>query len=92
MHTRSSESAGDDRGKRAGFKSLRDSWADTTTAHGRVMLTVLGGLAEFERELIRTRTGEGRERAKRGGNPWSEAEADGPSAKRGNRSPRRERS
>jgi DNA invertase Pin-like site-specific DNA recombinase len=48
----------------AGFKSLRDTWADTTTAHGRLMLTVLGGLAEFERELIRTRTGEGRERAK----------------------------
>ena len=40
------------------------TWADTTTAHGRLMLTVLGGLAEFERELIRTRTGEGRERAK----------------------------
>jgi DNA invertase Pin-like site-specific DNA recombinase len=37
---------------------------DTTTAHGRLMLTVLGGLAEFERELIRARTGEGRERAK----------------------------
>jgi DNA invertase Pin-like site-specific DNA recombinase len=50
--------------KQAGFKSLRDTWADTTTAHGRLMLTVLGGLAEFERELIRTRTGEGRERAK----------------------------
>jgi DNA invertase Pin-like site-specific DNA recombinase len=50
--------------KGAGFKSLRDVWADTTTAHGRLMLTVLGGLAEFERELIRTRTGEGRERAK----------------------------
>jgi DNA invertase Pin-like site-specific DNA recombinase len=50
--------------KGAGFKSLRDTWADTTTAHGRLMLTVLGGLAEFERELIRTRTGEGRERAK----------------------------
>jgi Resolvase, N terminal domain len=44
--------------KGAGFKSLRDTWADTTTAHGRLMLTVLGGLAEFERELIRTRTGE----------------------------------
>ena len=28
------------------------------------MLTVLGGLAEFERDLIRTRTGEGRDRAK----------------------------
>jgi DNA invertase Pin-like site-specific DNA recombinase len=50
--------------KRAGFRSLRDSWANTTTAHGRLMLTVLAGLAEFERELIRTRTGEGRERAK----------------------------
>lgn len=47
----------------AGFKSLADTWADTTTAHGRLMLTVLGGLAEFERELIRTRTGEGRKRA-----------------------------
>jgi DNA invertase Pin-like site-specific DNA recombinase len=48
----------------AGFKSLKDSWADTTSPHGRLMLTVLGGLAEFERELIRARTGEGRERAK----------------------------
>jgi DNA invertase Pin-like site-specific DNA recombinase len=47
----------------AGFRSLGDMWADTTTAHGRLMLTVLGGLAEFERELIRVRTGEGRARA-----------------------------
>src|SRR6185436_1281178 len=47
----------------AGFKSLHDSWADTTTPHGRLMLTVLGGLAEFERELIRARTGDGRKRA-----------------------------
>ena len=50
--------------KKAGFKSLGDTWADTTTSHGRLMLTVLGGLAEFERDLIRARTGEGRERAK----------------------------
>ena len=49
--------------KGAGFRSLGDTWADTTTAHGRLMLTVLGGLAEFERELIRARTGEGRARA-----------------------------
>jgi len=49
--------------RRAGFRSLGDAWADTTTAHGRLMLTVLGGLAEFERELIRARTGEGRARA-----------------------------
>src|ERR1700728_2191136 len=49
--------------KRAGFRSLGDTWADTTTAHGRLILTVLGGLAEFERELIRTRTSKGRARA-----------------------------
>jgi DNA invertase Pin-like site-specific DNA recombinase len=50
--------------KKAGFRSLGDAWADTTTPHDRLMLTVLGGLAEFERELIRARTGEGRVRAK----------------------------
>lgn len=48
----------------AGFKSLGDAWADTTTPHGRLMLTVLGGLAEFERELIIARTSDGRARAK----------------------------
>ena len=52
----------------SGAKTDRhDAWADTTTAHGRLMLTVLGGLAEFERELIRARTGEGRKRAKEHG-------------------------
>jgi DNA invertase Pin-like site-specific DNA recombinase len=51
-------------GKQAGFRSLADTWADTTTPHGRLMLAVLGGLAEFERDLIRTRTSEGRARAK----------------------------
>jgi DNA invertase Pin-like site-specific DNA recombinase len=49
--------------KGAMFRSLADTWADTTTPHGRLLLTVLGGLAEFERELIRARTGEGRRRA-----------------------------
>jgi DNA invertase Pin-like site-specific DNA recombinase len=49
--------------RKAGFRSLSDAWADTTTPHGRLMLTVLGGLAEFERSLILTRTGEGRARA-----------------------------
>jgi DNA invertase Pin-like site-specific DNA recombinase len=49
--------------KKAGFRSLGDTWADTTTSHGRLMLIVLGGLAEFERDLIRARTGEGRARA-----------------------------
>jgi DNA invertase Pin-like site-specific DNA recombinase len=49
--------------REAGFRSLSDQWADTTTPHGRLMLTVLGGLAEFERSLILARTGEGRTRA-----------------------------
>ena len=49
------------------YGSLKDTWADTTTPHGRLMLTILGGLAEFERELIRARTGEGRKRAKASG-------------------------
>jgi DNA invertase Pin-like site-specific DNA recombinase len=47
----------------AGFRSLKDAWADTTTPHGRLMLTVLGGLAEFERSLIVARTDDGRKRA-----------------------------
>jgi DNA invertase Pin-like site-specific DNA recombinase len=51
----------------ASFKSLNDPWADTTTPHGRLMLTVLGGLAEFERHLILSRTAEGRTRAKANG-------------------------
>jgi len=48
----------------AGLRSLADTWADSTTPDGRLILAVLGGSAEFERELIRARTGEGRERAK----------------------------
>jgi DNA invertase Pin-like site-specific DNA recombinase len=53
--------------KKAAFRSLADAWADTTTPHGRLMVTVLAGLAEFERELIRARTSEGRVRAKANG-------------------------
>ena len=50
--------------KGAGFRSLADTWADSTTAHGRLMLTVLGGIAEFGRDLIKQQTTEGRTRAK----------------------------
>jgi DNA invertase Pin-like site-specific DNA recombinase len=50
--------------KGAGFRSLGDTWADTTTPHGRPLTTVLAGFAEFERSLIITRTSEGRARAK----------------------------
>jgi DNA invertase Pin-like site-specific DNA recombinase len=74
--------------KKAGFRSLGDAWADTTTAHGRLILTVLGGLAEFERELIRIRTGEGR--ARQGGRqePRPQAKAH-PTPERGGHSPAR---
>lgn len=47
----------------ATFRSLGDAWADTTTPAGKLMLTVLGGLAEYERHLILARTSEGRQRA-----------------------------
>src|SRR5580692_9990485 len=48
----------------AQFRSLAEPWADTTTSTGRLMIAVLGGLADVERDLIRTRTAEGRVRAK----------------------------
>jgi DNA invertase Pin-like site-specific DNA recombinase len=54
-------------GAGATFKSLGDPWCDTTSAHGKLMVTVLGGLAEFERHLILARTSEGRRRAQQRG-------------------------
>jgi DNA invertase Pin-like site-specific DNA recombinase len=47
----------------AKFRSLADAWADTTTPHGELMITILAGLATFERHLIKARTDEGRKRA-----------------------------
>jgi DNA invertase Pin-like site-specific DNA recombinase len=47
----------------AKFRSLADTWADTTTPHGELMITILAGLATFERHLIKVRTDEGRKRA-----------------------------
>jgi len=48
----------------ASFKSLHETWADSTSMHGRMFLTILAGLAEFERELILARTSDGCARAK----------------------------
>src|SRR6516165_11824805 len=48
----------------ARFRALGDPWCDTTTAQGELILTVMGGLAEFERKLIRQRCEEGIKRAK----------------------------
>jgi DNA invertase Pin-like site-specific DNA recombinase len=52
---------------KAQFRSLAEPCADTGTSTGRLMIAVLGGLADVERDLIRTRTAEGRSRAKKNG-------------------------
>src|SRR6516162_6372829 len=52
---------------KAQFRSVAEPWANTGTRTGRLMLAVLGGLADVERDLIRTRTAEGRSRAKERG-------------------------
>ena len=71
----------------ATFRSLKDTWADTSTMHGRLLVTILGGIAQFERELTRERTDEGRIRAKaRGVRFGSPAQADLASASRNPRS------
>jgi DNA invertase Pin-like site-specific DNA recombinase len=54
-------------GAGAGLKSLGEPWADTTTPAGKMVLTVFAGIAEFERALIRERTGAGRIAAKKRG-------------------------
>ena len=54
------------------FRSLAEPWADTATDTGRLMIAVLGGLADVERDLIRTRTAEGRSRAKARGSTWGD--------------------
>jgi DNA invertase Pin-like site-specific DNA recombinase len=51
----------------AGLRALEDPWCDTTTPQGRLILTVMGGLAQFERELIRQRCDEGIRRARERG-------------------------
>jgi DNA invertase Pin-like site-specific DNA recombinase len=65
-----------------GFVSLGESWCDTTTDVGRLMLTIMGGIAEFERGLIRKRCDEGIARAKRKGTKFGRPDALDPSQKR----------
>jgi DNA invertase Pin-like site-specific DNA recombinase len=49
---------------KAKFRSVAEPWADTGISTRRLMIAVLGGLADVERDLIRTRTAEGTSRAK----------------------------
>jgi DNA invertase Pin-like site-specific DNA recombinase len=51
----------------AAFRSLGDPLWDTSTSQGRLLSTLLAAIAEFERDLIRERTGDGRKRAKANG-------------------------
>src|SRR6516162_11188288 len=55
------------RGAGGKFQSLSEPWADTTTHAGKMIMTIFAGIAEFERALIRERTGAGREAAKKRG-------------------------
>ena len=63
-HRKSMANRLDQLDSKAQFRSLAEPWADTGTSTGRLMIAVLGGLADVERDLIRTRTAEGRSRAK----------------------------
>ncbi len=49
------------------FQSISEPWADTTSHAGKMIMTVFAGIAEFERDLIRERTGAGREAARKRG-------------------------
>lgn len=60
------------------LKSLKESWLDTSTAQGKLMFTIIAGLAQFERDLISERTKEGlksaRARGRKGGRPFVKQE------------------
>jgi len=63
----------------ADIKSLKESWLDTTTPHGKLLFTIFAGVSQFERDLIRERTKEGlaaaRARGRKGGRPKSDQKA-----------------
>jgi DNA invertase Pin-like site-specific DNA recombinase len=67
----------------ASFRSLGDGWADTTTPHGKLMITVLGGLAEFERQNSQSNAGRKSSRTGSGSEVRSEAQAHQASTSRG---------
>src|SRR5215469_13355905 len=75
---------------KAQFRPSAEPWADTGTSTGRLMLAVLGGLADVERDLIRTRTAKGRSRAKTHGKQMGRRPHAG-TAERGHQTPRARR-
>jgi DNA invertase Pin-like site-specific DNA recombinase len=73
---------------KAQFRSLAEPWADTGTSIGRLMIAVLGGLADVERDLIHTRTAEGRSRAKAQGKQMGRPRPSHGATERGDPAPR----
>src|SRR6476620_4622290 len=69
-------------GLSVGFQSLGEAWCDTTSDVGRLMLTIMGGIAEFERSLIRKRCEDGILRAKRKGTKFGRPNVLDPSQRR----------
>ena len=65
-----------------GFVSLGETWCDTTTDVGRLVMTIMGGIAEFERSLIRSRCDDGIARAKAKGTKFGRPTALDASQKR----------
>src|SRR6185436_10307943 len=65
-----------------GFVSLGEAWCDTTSDVGRLVMTIMGGVAEFERSLIRRRCEEGIRRAKRKGTKFGRPNVLDPSQRR----------
>src|SRR5215467_10975098 len=76
---------------KAQFRSLAEPWADTGTSTGSLMLAIIGGLADVERDLIRTRTAEGRSRAKACGKHMGRPLPHTRTAERGHQTARRRR-
>jgi DNA invertase Pin-like site-specific DNA recombinase len=76
----------------AAFRSLGDPLWDTSSSQGRLLSTLLAAIADFERDLIRERTGEGRKRAMAAGIKFGrQAQAVGLSARRGDQASCRRR-
>lgn len=63
----------------ADIRSLKESWLDTTTPHGKLLFTIAAGVSQFERDLITERTRDGlaaaRARGRKGGRPKADPKA-----------------
>ena len=68
--------------RKAGFRSLREPWADLSSPAGRFMVQILGAVAEIELSLINERLQAGQRRAKAAGVKFGRPEVLTPAQKR----------